>query len=575
MPARRRGGGVAANDGSFAPTKGNLYEAVKAIFHPSTNPRVSANDADKELDVGAGSSQVGRAATPLATDTAGNAVGTALTQLVVAWASAAGGVANSYDELLVELEYGSHFVYGLMPRARSMLDGKVYDLLSANDGVFTTFAIAFTETNPRQITVRLQAAVAQTAGALKVWGITYQRVTAGGADLSDDTPQAPAAGSAGVSAEASRADHVHPRELVDDAVGPAMLDADSDDKKAAMRTRIGAGTSDFDGAYASLVGAPDLSGLGVDAAARAAAAAAQTTAAAALPKAGGTMTGALTLDGAPTSDLHAATKKYVDDNVGGDSTPTGDLNARVERVNFDDLANGQTDVELTPNALSVVNGAGGNEFLSGISGNDFTLGAGVYLVNIHAVFNFANTSASAWFDLRRASDDAALDHSNPIYARVTTATPWSGRMLVILAADTAVNLLAHRSSNSAMTAVHAEIVKLSSGGAVRSAHNRYVGWAAQQVPSATEIAAGDTFTSDVLTIPAEASDGDGWLWFAVPDDAGAPSAAYFDGNTHDILGGFTRLASGTFAGHIVYASNAEQDPAILGTGSRTITLDYD
>lgn len=33
-----------------------------------------------------------------------------------------------------------------------------------------------------------------------------------------------------------------------------------------------------------------------------------------LPLTGGTLTGALTLSGAPTSDLHAATKKYVDDN---------------------------------------------------------------------------------------------------------------------------------------------------------------------------------------------------------------------------------------------------------------------
>jgi len=32
---------------------------------------------------------------------------------------------------------------------------------------------------------------------------------------------------------------------------------------------------------------------------------------------GGTMTGLLTLSGAPTADLHAATKKYVDDNAGG------------------------------------------------------------------------------------------------------------------------------------------------------------------------------------------------------------------------------------------------------------------
>lgn len=36
---------------------------------------------------------------------------------------------------------------------------------------------------------------------------------------------------------------------------------------------------------------------------------------AALPKKGGTMTGALTLAGAPTQDLQAATKKYVDDKT--------------------------------------------------------------------------------------------------------------------------------------------------------------------------------------------------------------------------------------------------------------------
>ena len=50
-------------------------------------------------------------------------------------------------------------------------------------------------------------------------------------------------------------------------------------------------------------------------AAQAAADAAKTVADAALPKAGGTMTGKITLDGAPTDDLHAGTKKYTDDNV--------------------------------------------------------------------------------------------------------------------------------------------------------------------------------------------------------------------------------------------------------------------
>lgn len=39
-----------------------------------------------------------------------------------------------------------------------------------------------------------------------------------------------------------------------------------------------------------------------------------------LDKSGGTMTGALTLSGAPTSDLQAATKKYVDDQIAANIT---------------------------------------------------------------------------------------------------------------------------------------------------------------------------------------------------------------------------------------------------------------
>ena len=69
-------------------------------------------------------------------------------------------------------------------------------------------------------------------------------------------------------------------------------------------------------------------GGGTDTTARNAAAAAQATADAALPKAGGTMTGKIVLDGAPTANLHAATKAYVDANAGsggdggGSSTTT-------------------------------------------------------------------------------------------------------------------------------------------------------------------------------------------------------------------------------------------------------------
>jgi hypothetical protein len=44
---------------------------------------------------------------------------------------------------------------------------------------------------------------------------------------------------------------------------------------------------------------------------------------------GATMTGALTLNGVPTSDLHAATKKYVDDAITGGGTTTEDIQDTV------------------------------------------------------------------------------------------------------------------------------------------------------------------------------------------------------------------------------------------------------
>ena len=97
-----------------------------------------------------------------------------------------------------------------------------------------------------------------------------------------------------------------------------------------------------------------------DATARAAAAAAQTTADAALPVAGGTMTGKITLDGAPTNNLHAATKKYVDDNAG--ATSATDQTAR-------DAAKAAKDVADA--ALPVAGGTmTGDLTLSGAPTND-------------------------------------------------------------------------------------------------------------------------------------------------------------------------------------------------------------
>lgn len=85
---------------------------------------------------------------------------------------------------------------------------------------------------------------------------------------------------------------------------------------AGLKSAAYAETSAFDGAgsAAAVLGkAADAASANTVYGAKAAATAAQATANAAMPKAGGTFTGAVTLSGAPTAELHAATKKYVDE----------------------------------------------------------------------------------------------------------------------------------------------------------------------------------------------------------------------------------------------------------------------
>ena len=85
---------------------------------------------------------------------------------------------------------------------------------------------------------------------------------------------------------------------------------------AGLKSAAYAEASAFDdaGSAAAVLGkATDAASANTVYGAKAAAAAAQATANAAMPKAGGTFTGAVTLSGAPTADLHAATKKYVDE----------------------------------------------------------------------------------------------------------------------------------------------------------------------------------------------------------------------------------------------------------------------
>ena len=120
----------------------------------------------------------------------------------------------------------------------------------------------------------------------------------------------------------------------------------------------GAPTADLHAATKKYVDDNAGSTSATDQTARDAAAAAQATANAALPKAGGTMTGKIVLDGAPTTDLHAATKKYVDDNAGASFTPSKSNIYDAVKAVFHPATNAGVTADDTNNELDVAAGGG-------------------------------------------------------------------------------------------------------------------------------------------------------------------------------------------------------------------------
>lgn len=99
--------------------------------------------------------------------------------------------------------------------------------------------------------------------------------------------------------------HAATKKYVDDAKSSAINTASAD---ATNKANAVLGDSNDTATDNTVYGAKAAA-----AAANTAASNAQTTANAAVKRAGDTMTGLLTLSGAPTANLHAATKKYVDD----------------------------------------------------------------------------------------------------------------------------------------------------------------------------------------------------------------------------------------------------------------------
>ena len=124
---------------------------------------------------------------------------------------------------------------------------------------------------------------------------------------------------------------------------------------------------------------------------------AQTTANAALPKAGGTMTGAITLSGAPTVNLHAATKAYVD---AGDASVTATANAAQTTAN--------TAVTNATAAQSTANTAVTNAATAQTTANNALPKAGGTLtgdltLNAQSDLRFADADSSNWVGFQAPS----------------------------------------------------------------------------------------------------------------------------------------------------------------------------
>ena len=113
----------------------------------------------------------------------------------------------------------------------------------------------------------------------------------------------------------------------------------------------------------------------------------QELASGALQKDGGTMTGALTLSGAPTSNLHAATKAYVDANAGGGGGSSfTDINVAGNIIHT-----GDTDTKITFGTNTITIGTAGNAQL-GLSSDDVTVKDNLLFTSAAGQLQFTGTN---------------------------------------------------------------------------------------------------------------------------------------------------------------------------------------
>ena len=121
---------------------------------------------------------------------------------------------------------------------------------------------------------------------------------------------------------------------------------------------------------------------------------------------------------------------------------------RAERITFQAASGSANDdveaVPITTNPVSVVFPAGSERSLiTALSGNDFTLKAGAYMVDIEGEFTATNNNSSLIFQIRQSSDNTILGYSTVL--RLNNATQHgSAYAQLVLNEDTSLNLFINR-----------------------------------------------------------------------------------------------------------------------------------